>query len=240
MLLQGILTQRIIIVLIFQVWPIFYLSYLAYKLLKRAKNRATYTLSSVFLFIAFTYSLVDISLFLIYTPYAYFLYLFGMYFFMFGNSLFVIFSLVLVKLGEKFPLWKYRLGIIIYGVISTYILFIGFFFEGIRYDSSTNWIPTYSWFLFIISWIFISISLIIPQIFLSFKLIKVFEGVVLKRRIILFIVSVFIEFITLYALFLYNTWVENLIYRTVYISIFPILSTIGAFLIYRGFGKELE
>ncbi len=59
MLLQGILTQRIIIVLIFQVWPIFYLSYLAYKLLKRAKNRATYTLSSVFLFIAFTYSSIS-------------------------------------------------------------------------------------------------------------------------------------------------------------------------------------
>ncbi|NVM17128.1 MAG: hypothetical protein HWN80_05380 [Candidatus Lokiarchaeota archaeon] len=240
MLLQNILTQRIIIVLIFQVWPIFYLSYLAYKLLKRARNRSTYTLSSVFIMISLAYSLSSISILFNYTPYAYFLYLIAIYFFMFGNSLFVIFSWMLVKLERKSPHWMFQLGITFYGIISTYIIFVGFFLEGIRYDSSTEWIPAYSWFFLILSWFLLLIFLVIPQIYLSNKLIKVFEGVVLKKRITLFIISVFLEFASVYGLFLYNTWIENEIYRNIYVFIFPPIATIAAYLIYRSFGKELE
>jgi hypothetical protein len=42
------------------------------------------------------------------------------------------------------------------------------------------------------------------------------------------------------SLFLYNTWVENEIFRLVYIIIIPATATIAAFLIYKSFGKELE
>jgi hypothetical protein len=98
----------------------------------------------------------------------------------------------------------------------------------------------YSWFFFIISWTFLFILVIIPQIYLSFKLVKVFEGIILKRRINLFIISVFLEFILVFSLFLYNTWVENWIYRTFYIVIIPATGTLAAFLIYKSFGKELK
>jgi hypothetical protein len=159
---------------------------------------------------------------------------------MVGNSFFVIFSWVLVKLDDKSSYWSYHLWITFYGAISMYIIFIGFFLDGIRYDSSTGWIPTYSWFFLIISWIFLLIFLIIPQIFLSVRLIKVFEGIVMKRRIILFLLSVFFEYSTVFALFLYNTWVDNQIYRIVYVFTFPPLASIGAYLIYRGLVKEID
>jgi hypothetical protein len=107
-------------------------------------------------------------------------------------------------------------------------------------DSSTGGIPIYSWLFLSISWTFLFTFVIIPQIFLSLKLVKVFEGIILKRRINLYIVSVFLGLSMVAAIFLYNAWIENTIYRIMYPFIFPPLGTIGAFLIYKSFGKELE
>lgn len=240
MLFQNALVQRIIVVIIFQIWPIFFLSYLAYKLLKRARNRATYTISSVFIFNALAYFLIFLSVISLYTPYAFHFYIVGIYFFVFGNSFFVISSWVLINLEQKASNLRVHLVITFYGIISTYVLFMSHFLGGIRYDSSTGWIPTYSWFFFAISWIILSLFLVIPQIILSIKLIKVFEGVVLRKRIILFLFSVFCEFSLVFALFLYNTWVENQFYRILYLFIFPPLGYVGAYLIYQGIVRELK
>jgi hypothetical protein len=241
MLLQEALNQRIILVLIAQIWPIFYCSYFVYKILNRAKNRATYTLSSLFISLSLSFFLASLSILLNYTPFAYVLFITGIYFFFFTHSLFVIFTWVLVRLDDKSPHWKFYLGIMFYGIISSFVFWIGFFLQGIRLDSSTEWIPIYSWFFMSISWTLLFIFVIIPQIYLSLKLRKVFEGIILKRRINMYIVSVFLELSMVFALFLYNAWIENTIYRTyIYPSIFPIIGTIAAFLIYKSFGKELE
>lgn len=240
MLLQGALAQRIIIVLIAQIWPIFYCCYFAYKLLKRAKNRATYTLSSFFILLALSFLFASLSVLLSYTPFAYTFFITGIYFFFFTHSLFVIFTWLLVRLDNKFPHWKFYLGITFYGIISSFVFWIGFFLKGIRLDFSTGWVPIYSWLFLVVSWTLLFTFVIIPQIFLSFKLVKVFEGKVLRRRINMYIVSVFLELSIVFALFLYNTWIENAIYRIIYPSIFPIIGTIAAFLIYKSFGKELE
>ncbi|MBY9014651.1 MAG: hypothetical protein KGD68_03070 [Candidatus Lokiarchaeota archaeon] len=240
MLLQSIFTQRIIIILLVQVWPILLSSYLAYKILKRAKNRSTFILSSFFILISSAYFFATLSAFLLNTSLAYLFYIVGIYFFFFSHCFLTIFSWVLVKLADKSSFWKSCVIIILYGVISTYIFWIGFYFNGIMYDSSTNWIPTYSWFFLIFSWAILLIFLITPQIYFSFKLLKIFEGVILKQRINRFIISVFLEFIMVFSVFLYNTWVESQIYRTFYILVLPITSNIAAFLIYKSFGKELE
>lgn len=240
MLLQEILETRIIIGLITQGWPIIYGSYFAYKLLKRGKNRATFTLSGFFISLALTFFLANLSILLINTPFAYVLYITSIYLFFFTHSLFVIITWVLIKLDEKTPTWKFHLGITFYGVISTYVFWIGFYLNGIRLDSSTGWIPKYSWFFLIISWTFLFIFVIIPQIYLSFKLVKVFEGVTLKHRINLFIISVFLELTMVFSLFLYHVLVENEIFRIFYILVMPATATIAGFLIYKSFGKELE
>lgn len=240
MLLQVILEQRIIIGLITQGWPIIYGSYFAYKLLKRGKNRATFTLSGFFTSLALTFFLANLSILLINTPFAYVLYITSIYLFFFTHSLFVIITWVLIKLDEKTPTWKFHLGITFYGVISTYVFWIGSYLNGIRLDSSTGFIPKYSWFFLIISWTFLFIFVIIPQIYLSFKLVKVFEGVTLKHRINLFIISVFLELTMVFSLFLYHVLVENEIFRIFYILVMPATATIAGFLIYKSFGKELE
>ena len=240
MLFQAILTQRIIIVLITQIWPVFYCSYFAYKLLTRAKNRAIYSISGFFVTLAMTYFFATISVFVLNTPFAYLFYIIGIYFFFFSHSFFVIISWVLGTLDKKSPRWKYITIIILYGIISTYIFWIGYFLGGITYDSSTYWVPTYSWSFLAFSWGFIILFLILPQIYYSVKLRKVFEGAVMRRRINLFIFGISLELEVVIFLFLYNTLVDNQIFRIIFIIITPAVSTIAGYLLYRSFGKELE
>jgi hypothetical protein len=45
--------------------------------------------------------------------------------------------------------------------------------------------------------------------------------------------------VVVFSVFLYNTWIDNQIYRVIYLVIMPATSTIAAFLIYKGFGKNL-
>lgn len=240
MLLQSLFTQRIIIVLIVQIWPILYGSYFAYKLLKRAKNRSTYTLGNFFILFALTDVLANLSILSLSTPMAYFFYILAMYFFFFDHCFLIIFSWLLAKVVEKSPNWKYFLTIILYGITSTYVFWIGLFFNGIIYDSTTNWVPQFSWFFAIFSWAFLVIFLIIPQIYFSFKLLKVFEGVNLKRRINMFIICSFIELGVVFLFFLYRVLIDNQLFGVFYTVFVTIVSPIIAYLIYKSFVKELD
>ena len=239
MLLQGALTERIIIVSVFQIWPIIYDSFFAYKLLKRTKNRSTATLSCLFIFNTLTFFLAIVSIFLVNTPFAYLCYVIAFYSFIFAHSFIIIFSWLIVNLDKKLS-YKYYLVILIYGIISTYVFWIGMFLEGIRYDSGTGWIPVFSWLFFFISWSYITIFLIVPEIILAVKLKNIFEGVPLKRRIKLFILSVFLEFAIVLLIILYNTWINNSDFKVIYFFIMPPLSMLAAYFIYKSFGKGLE
>lgn len=239
MLLQSLFTQRIILVFV-QIWPILYGSYFAYKLLKRAKNRSTYTLGSFFILFALTDVLANLSILSLYTPMPYFFYILAIYFFFFDHCFLIIFSWLLANLEEKSPNWKYFLTIIFYGIISTYVFWIGLFFNGIIYDSTTNWVPQFSWFFSIFSWAFLVIFLIIPQIYFSFKLIKIFEGVNLKHRINMFIICSFIELGVVFVFFLYRVLIDNQLFGAFYTVFVTIVSPIIAYLIYKSFVKELD
>ncbi|GAH45282.1 unnamed protein product, partial [marine sediment metagenome] len=106
--------------------------------------------------------------------------------------------------------------------------------------ASTGWTPAYSWFFLGFSWTFILIFLIIPQIFLSLKILKVYEGIVLKRRLNLFLISVFLGLLIPIFLFLYHAMPENLVFRTFYLLTMPEVGVYAAYLIYKGFGKDLD
>lgn len=239
MLFQDILTQRIIIVLIIQIWPIFYGSYFTYKLLKRAKNRSTFTLSSFFILISLAYFFATLSVFSINTNFSYFFYITGIFCFVFGHCIYIIFSWVLVNLEEKPPLRSMLLIAVFYVFISSYVFWVGIFFHGIKYDSSTFWVPTYTWFFLITSWIVFFIVLVLPQLYFSSKLFKIFEGVTLRHRINMYLFSAFLELGVLFFLFLYNTLVDNQTFRIIYLFTVPETSTIAAYLMYKSFGKNL-
>ena len=239
MLLQSAFTERIFLVSIFQLWPIIYYSFFAYKLLKRAKNRSTATLSCLFIFNAIGLFLTSISIVLANTPFAYLCYVIGFFTFIFSHSFIIIFSWLVLNLDKKLS-YKYYLGILIYGILSTYIFWVGIFFEGIRYDSDTGWIPIFSWLFLFVSWSYLMIFLIVPEMILAVKLINLFEGIPLKRRIKMFIISVFLELTTVFLLILYNTWIDNPIFKIIFVLVIPPLSTLAAYFIYRSFGKGLE
>ncbi len=243
LLFQNEFIVRLIVVSAFQIWPIFYSSYFAYKLLKRAKNRSTYTLSSFFILTALTYFLATLSTFLVSTPlvtFTYIIYIISIYTLVLSYSFLINFSWVLTKLDKKVKSTKLYLRIALYAILSLYILVIAIPFNGVTLNASSGWTPHYSWFFFGFSWAYILIFLIIPQIYLSFKILKVFGGIILKRRLNLFVISVFVGLLIPIFLFLYHAIPDNLIFRTSFILTMPEVGVIAAYLIYKGFGKELE
>jgi hypothetical protein len=240
LLFQNEFFVRLVIVSIFQIWPVFYGSYFAYRLLKRAKNRLTYTLSAFFITLALTYFFATLSAYIVNTPFSYIMYVISIYIFVFSQSFLINFSWLLTKLDEKSCHSKNHLRITLYAISTLYVLVIAILFNGITMDASTGWIPTYSWFFLGINWAYILIFYIIPQIYFSLKILKVYEGIVLKRRLNRFIIAVFLELLVLSILFLYNTWIDNVIFRTLYIFVMPELATFAAYLVYKGFGKNLD
>ncbi len=240
MLFQNELTLRLIAASFLQIWPIFYMSYFAYKLLKRAKNRSTYTLSAYFISAALTYFLATFSIFLVNTPFAYSFYVVSIYLFVFSFSFLINFSWLLIKLDEKTCYTKNVLRVILYAVSSLYVFVIAIPFKGITLNASTGWIPHYSLLFLVFSWAYFLIFLIIPQLYLSFKIWKVYDGIVLKRRLTMFIISVFLMMVLAISLFVYYTIPDNIIFRIFHISIGIVFGISAAYLIYKGFGKELE
>ncbi len=240
MLFQNEIIVRLIAASVLQVWPIFYLSYFTYRLLRRAKNRSTYILSAYFVTTALAYFLATLSIFLTNTPFAYIIYVLSIYVFVFSYSFLINFSWLLTRLDEKPHYTKLYLRIIFYAILSLYVIVISIPFNGIALDASTGWTPNYSWLFLVFSWIYFLILLIIPQIYFSFKILKVYEGVVLKKRLNSFIFSVFLSLSLAISLFLYHTWIENLIFRTFHIFLGLVFGISAAYLIYKGFGKQLE
>ncbi len=243
MLFQNEFIVRLIVVSVFQIWPIFYASYFAFKLLKRAKNRSTYTLSSFFILTALTYFLASLSTFLVATPlftFTHIIYVLSIYTLIFSYSFLINFSWLLTKLDEKTCPTKFYLRAILYAILSLYVLVIAIPFHGITLSASTGWIPVYSWFFLGFSWTFILIFFIIPQVFLSLKIVKIYEGIVLRRRLNLFLISVFLGLLIPIFVFLYHAMPENIVFRTFYLLTMPEVGVYAAYLIYKGFGKELD
>ena len=243
LLFQNEFVIRVIVVSIFQIWPIFYASYFAYKLLKRGKNRSTYTLSGFFILTALTYFLATLSTFLVPTPlsvFTYAIYVLSIYTLIFSYAFLITFSWLLTRLDENLSPTKFYLRIILYAILSLYVLVIAIPFNGIILNASTGWIPIYSWFFLGFSWTYIVIFFIIPQIYFSFKIVKKYAGIVLKKRLNLFLLSVFLGLMIPVFVFLYHAMPGNVILRTSYILTMPEIGIIAAYLIYNGFGKELD
>ena len=240
MLFQDALTQRIIILVCFQLWPILYFLVLAYRLLKRKKSILTLTLSSYFILNAFGYSLSFLSLAFLNTPVAYLVYLLTFYFTVYSQSFIVIFSWLLLNLDKKISSSTYRFLIVIYGSIASYIFWVAYISKGIKFDSSTGWTPEFSIQFLIISYIYLTIFLIGPQIILAFRLLSAFEGAKLKKRVRQFLISAFLEYATIYFLTLYNTLVEPTIFRLIFPAINLVIGMTAAYYIYKSLGKELE
>lgn len=239
MLFQNLLIERIIKVSLAQTWPIFFFLIFAYKLLKRAKNRSTITLSTFFFMLATAYLFPIFSILSINSPFYYAFYITSWFFLTFSQGFLILFSWLLLNIENSISFKKYFLFIALYGVIATFICWIGIF-HGIQYDMSTGWRPAFSWPFAIINWIYIIFFLVIPEIFMSFTLLKIFKGSKIVIRIKLFLLSTYIEYFVTCLLVLYNTLLDNQIYHLIHVFIAFPLTILGAYFIYRSFGKNID
>ena len=145
----------------------------------------------------------------------------------------------MTSLTQKIKSLKIILLLLVYGALATYVFWIGFPLHGINYGQNTGWRPEYSALFFWVTFCYITIALIIPEMILSKKLLQTFNGFEIGNRVKLFIVGVFLLYIDMYFVLVYNTWITNLTYRSFHLIISIPLTTIGAFLIYLGFGRKL-
>ena len=241
MIFQEALIQRIIIISIFQTWPIFYQLFLAYKLLNRVKNPLSYMLGSYFIFNAIAFIFPFPSIIFINTPLAYCFMFLTWFFIIFSQGFLVIFSWELKSLSKPLRFKKIIPWIGLNLIFTSYVIWAGVLFQGIKYDASTFWIPTFSWEFAITSWIVLSLYLVLPQSIFAFKLLKSFQGEIIKKRILKYLISVILEYFLTFMLILYNTWTDNQIFRLIYLFIisFP-LGILAAYLIYKSLIKELD
>ena len=239
-LFQNEFVVRLIAASVLQIWPIFYMSYFAYKLLNRAKNRSTYMLSGYFITSSLAYFLATISIFLSNTPFAYIIYVISIYVFVFSFCFLINFSWLLTRLDEKSCRTIFFLRIIFFAILSLYVLLFAIPFSGITLNASTGWVPIYSWFFLGINLTYFLLFLILPQIYLSFKILKEYKGIYLKKRLNRFIISVILMLYLAVCLFLYHAWTENMIFKTFHTIQGLIFGISAAYLVYKGFGKELD
>jgi hypothetical protein len=234
-----ILSERIFAIIISEIWPIIYGIFIAIILLKRRINRSTISLSIYFLGFASVFLIGFASLFLVGTPYSMILYSISLYLLIFIQIMPILSSWIMISLPQKIKSSKIILLLIFYGLLATYVFWIGFPLHGINYGQITGWIPEYSSLFFWFTFCYITIALMIPEVILAKKLLKTFSGFEIGNRVKLFIIGVFLLYIDMYFVLVYNTWITNLTYRSIHLIISIPLTTIGAFLIYLGFGRSL-
>lgn len=207
--------------------------YLAYKILKRKRTRSSIFLAAFYLFPASGFIGIIFSYLFPIDPMAFIFYFLSAFLILFGPIFLFLFTLKLLKMNNMIKS-KYQILLII-----LYAIFLWMFLsypEGISYSESTGWKPQYTWNFFYITCLFLSFVLILPEFYLYLKLSKRVMDSVLKRKLNLFFIGVFVHYFQFYGVALYNTW-YNEIFRSIWVFI-SLIAIPASILIYLGVGKD--
>ena len=232
--------ERIIGFAITQIWPFLYCPYFTYKLLKRAQNRSTFILSSFFITYIIVFILAFFSIIFKDVPNSNLFYVFSFFLYIFSKSLLILTSWMMTHLAEKTRYIKIFLILTIYAIFSSYIFWLTFYFNGIKYGPETGWRPKFNVPFFWVTSIYTIILLIVPGMILAKNLFNQFKGLPIWKRIKEFIAGMLLDFIEVFFISIYNTWYENTIYRSLNLFIALPLTISAAILIYHGFGRSLK
>lgn len=235
MLLQGNDFSRILTIYITQLIFSGIFLIIAYKILKRNRNRLTLTLSGFYfsLSIGFilnaVYPLLDNELLVS------IIYIIAAYFVLLSPVFLVLFNINLLQAGKENLIRKWALYIILY----TFSLIICLNIPGgITFVKDPNWRPMFALEVLIVLYIFITIFMLIPLIITSFKLYKSFEDIKLKKKLGLFFLGLFGFLYTLYGLVYYN-YSDDLLFRLILSIITSIITLICVGLIYYAWVHRL-
>ena len=228
---------RIITVYVAQGFMCLFFLFLAFKILKRDRNRLNVIFSGFYIsppigfIINFIYApLTEESVVLMLN--------FLTNFFIFYSIIFiVVFNLILLK-SEKVITTRKQLAIfILYGIAM--FSMIGFlFYPGYGVTFNENWSPIWSipFFLYLVT---IETIGILPALYLSFQIYKKFEDEILKKKWKFFIFGICFIFTFMYGIFISNTLNID-IFRTIIGLVGLILALVGAYMMYYGVGRQIQ
>ena len=213
--------------------------FFAYKIYKRRFNKLTRLLTYGFLSYAIGSIIIGLSMF-IQSEIQYFIYLISIYFIFLMFLFFYFFFSLLCKV---YPLNSYnkKTNIIVLCFFSVMIFFFEFIYpNGIRLNFETNWSPYYNWkFLIAIYIIYIPLHILIIKNFI--KRYQTSNVQIFKKKLLLLFIGVQISFTYLYGATLYNTWIDNELYRICY-PIFKLVLLLPAvfIIVYITINMEME
>ena len=230
MLFQNELVVRGLLVLTVQLLLGGSVLFFAYNLLKKANNKLTITSSAFFICWAGGYMLPAIFFFVQINPFSFVIYNLAIFIINLAHAFLVLFAY-----NDRFSKIE-ALYLVVYGILAILVLLIPF---GISYSLETNWVPIFSWLFSIVMLSVYTIIALLPMLYYIIRLKKaIYEGIVKKKLNYLFVGLIWMILIQ-YPVALYNTWIDNQIYRAFW-SVFTYFNIIAFVLIFFGTRKEVE
>jgi len=236
LLFQEAEFSRIIIIFFSQSFIIVVFCILGFKLIKRKRERAQIALFLFYIILSF--GLILNIAFVLLTPtnnevLLRTLYIFSSFFIAFPFVFNVLFLNILLKMEEVFTLGKMAVIVVVYGVVCFSLYLVP---EGIVFSS--NWVPTYSFPLFIVLYIYFTVFMTVPTVFYSIRLYRLVRAQNLKKRYQLYMIGIVIMLATIYG-GIYFITTNNQLFKTIY-SVFAFIFEItSGLLVYNSLGKNL-
>jgi len=233
---QGEDWPRLLIIFFSQSFMAIVFVVLAFKIIKRKRDRSTITLS-LFYFILSIGLILNI-VFVLLTPtnnelLLRTLYVLSAFFIAFSFAFNLIFINVILKLKDEFTIKKMA---VIIGACGIIILLLYLIPEGVTFDS--NWVPTYNILFLVLIYVFFSIYITVPTIYYSSRLYKLFKARNLKYRFRLYLIGICLMLATVYG-GMYFIATYNLLFKTIYSVFAFFMEIIAGLLVYYGLGKDL-
>ncbi len=234
---QTIPVSRVVqVFIIFLGGGIFFLI-LAFLIIRKNKNRLNYTISGFFIFI-FLGGVFN-AIYALLTTHVdegtvVTLHIITYFFFCLAQIFLLLFNILLMK-SEKLITLKKQL--IILGIYSALLLVLFFIPEGVRINENTYYRPHWNLQFFIyanIVWIGFAM---IPTLYTSYKLYKMFEDPEIKKRWKIYMIGTIMIYIELFGVGV-MILINDPFLRQIW-NIYDVSVLIGAFLIYYGVVRQL-
>ena len=234
MILQGADFSRLIIVFASQGILIVLFSILAFKIIKRNRTRPHLALVLFYILLSLGFFLNIVYVLLAPTNDPILLrtvYVFSVFFIAFSFVFNLLFIIILLSL--EFSTRRLVAIVLVYGAVCLSIYLIP---EGITF--SPTWVPTYSFALFIVLYIYFTVFMTIPTLYYSVRLYRTFEAENLKKRLRLYLIGFIMIIGAIYGAIYFIT-TDNQLFKSIYGVFALIFEVTAALLIYYGLGRKL-
>jgi len=234
-MLQLIEWTRFIIVIFIQLPISAIFIYITCKVLKRRRDRVSYSFCAFFILISLTFISNAISFICRVNSLICILQVTILFLTLLSLIFLVVFNLNILRSESDFHL-KTQILIILFYLIG--ILFILLIPGGITINEQTNWKLKCSWFFTIIVVLYIICFILIPTTILSLRIYHQFKIEKLKKRWKLSCIGLSGFIFVIIGRLFYNTW-NTSIYKYIWLFL-SLLILPSVILIYLGIGKSLR